>query len=50
VPGDPIVSLEAMKTESVVPSPVAGTVVQILCDTGALVASGAPLVVVQTDG
>ena len=48
-PGAPVVVLEAMKTESSVPSPVGGTVVRLVCDEGALVAAGTPLVVVVAD-
>jgi biotin carboxyl carrier protein len=39
-----------MKTESSVASPVGGTVFRIVHDEGALVAAGAPLVVVVVDG
>ena len=49
-PGDPVATLEAMKTESSVRSPVGGTVLRVLCDVGALVAAGSPLVMVATDG
>ncbi len=49
-PDDPVATLEAMKTESWVRSPVGGTVLRILSDTGALVAAGSPLVVVVADG
>ena len=38
-----------MKTESSVPSPVGGTVVRLVCDEGAVVAAGTPLVVVVAD-
>jgi urea carboxylase len=48
-PGAPVVVLEAMKTESSVPTPVGGTVLRVVCDTGALVAAGSPLVVVVAD-
>jgi urea carboxylase len=48
-PGAPVVVLEAMKTESSVPSPIGGTVVRVVCDTGELVAAGAALVVVVAD-
>ena len=30
-PGDAVVTLEAMKTESAVPSPVGGTVTRVVC-------------------
>ncbi len=49
-PGEPLVTLEAMKTESSVPCPVGGTVIRVVCDVGDLVAAGAPLVVVVADG
>ena len=49
-PDDAVATLEAMKTESWVRSPVGGTVLRIVSDVGALVAAGAPLVVVVTDG
>ena len=49
-PVKPLVTLEAMKTESMVASPVGGTVVRVVCDVGTLVAAGSPLVVVVTDG
>ena len=48
-PDDPVATLEAMKTESWVRSPVGGTVLRVVTDTGALVAAGSPLVVVLTD-
>ncbi len=48
-PGAPVVVLEAMKTESSVPSPVGGTVVRLVCEEGAVVAAGTPLVVVVAD-
>ena len=48
-PGTPVVVLEAMKTESSVPTPIGGTVVRMVCDEGALVAAGTPLVVVVAD-
>ena len=38
-----------MKTESSVRSPVGGTVLRVVCDAGALVAAGSPLVVVVAD-
>jgi urea carboxylase len=49
-PGAAVATLEAMKTESSVASPVGGTVFRIVHDEGALVAAGAPLVVVVVDG
>jgi biotin carboxyl carrier protein len=49
-PGEAVVTLEAMKTESTVPCPVGGTVTRVVCDVGDLVAAGTPLVVVTTDG
>ena len=49
-PDDPVATLEAMKTESLVRSPVGGTVLRIVRDAGSLVAAGAPLVVIVTDG
>jgi urea carboxylase len=49
-PDDPVATLEAMKTESWVRSPVGGTVVRIVCEPGALVAAGSPLMVVVVDG
>ena len=48
-PDDAVATLEAMKTESWVRSPVGGTVVRIVSDVGVLVAAGAPLVVVLAD-
>jgi urea carboxylase len=49
-PGEAVVTLEAMKTESAVHCPVGGVVTRVLCDVGDLVAAGTPLVVVTTDG
>jgi urea carboxylase len=49
-PGDPVATLEAMKTESAVATPVGGTVVRVVAEPGDLVAAGAPLLVVLTDG
>jgi urea carboxylase len=49
-PGEAVVTLEAMKTESAVPSPVGGTVLRVVCDVGDLVAAGTPLLVVVADG
>jgi urea carboxylase len=48
-PGDAVVTLEAMKTESAVPSPVGGTVTRVVCAVGDLVTAGAPLLVVVAD-
>ena len=48
-PGDAVVTLEAMKTESSVPSPVGGTVTRVVCEVGDLVTAGAPLLVVVAD-
>jgi urea carboxylase len=48
-PDDAVAALEAMKTESWVRSPVGGTVVRIVCEAGALVAAGTPLVVIVGD-
>jgi urea carboxylase len=48
-PGDAVVVLEAMKTESAVASPIGGTILRVLNDEGALVAAGTPLVVVVAD-
>jgi biotin carboxyl carrier protein len=45
-----VATLEAMKTESTVASPVGGTVLRVLCDAGAMVAAGAPILVVVVDG
>ncbi len=49
-PGDTVATLEAMKTESAVPCPVAGTVPRVVAEPGELVAAGTPLLVVLTDG
>jgi biotin carboxyl carrier protein len=48
-PGATVVTLEAMKTESAVPSPIGGTVTRVVCAVGDLVAAGAPLIVVVAD-
>jgi urea carboxylase len=48
-PGTAVATLEAMKTESSVPSPVGGTVVRLVCEEGTVVAAGTPLVVVVAD-
>ena len=48
--GDVVVTLEAMKTETIVTCPTGGVVVRVLCDTGAIVPAGSPLVVVEADG
>jgi urea carboxylase len=45
--GDVLVVLEAMKTETVVRSPVAGSVVGVHCEPGEMVAPGRVLAVVQ---
>ena len=45
--GDPLVIIEAMKTETSVHSPCDGTVIEILVTPGTQVAAGAPLVAVQ---
>jgi len=45
-----VVTLEAMKTETIVTCPTGGVVVRVLCDTGAIVPAGSPLVVVEADG
>ena len=50
VPGETVATLEAMKTESAVPCPVAGTVLRVVAEPGDLVAAGTPLLVVLTDG
>jgi urea carboxylase len=47
VTGQPVVIIEAMKTETSVPSPCDGTVIEILVTPGTQVAAGAPLVAVQ---
>jgi biotin carboxyl carrier protein len=47
-PGDLLVVLEAMKTETAIPAPAPGTVLAVHCDEGRLVAAGQPLVVLGT--
>jgi urea carboxylase len=44
-PGDVLVVLEAMKTETTVPAPSSGTVLAIHCDEGRLVSAGQALIV-----
>lgn len=45
--GDTLLVLEAMKMESPVPSPVAGTVKAVVAEQGALAAAGQLLVVIE---
>lgn len=45
--GDPLVVVEAMKTETAVASPLNGIVTQVRCEVGDVVGPGAPLVVVE---
>ncbi len=45
--GDTLATLSAMKTESAVPAPAAGTVERIACQPGQVVAPGAPLVALR---
>jgi urea carboxylase len=47
VAGQPVVIIEAMKTETSVLSPCDGTVIDVVAAPGAQVASGSPLVVVR---
>ena len=55
-PGDAVAYEEAIcdvdtdKVESELPSPAAGTLVEILADVGATVATGAPIAVIESDG
>ena len=46
-PGEAVVVVEAMKTETALVSPVAGTVTEVRCKVGDVVTPGAPLVVVM---
>jgi urea carboxylase len=50
VAGQPVVIIEAMKTETTVSSPCDGTVIDVVALPGAYVAAGAPLVVVPPAG
>jgi urea carboxylase len=45
--GDELAVLSAMKMETLVPAPYAGTVERVLCRAGQVVASGAPLMVLR---
>ena len=45
--GDTLLVLEAMKIENEIAAPKAGTVAQIIVPKGAVVATGAPLVVIS---
>jgi urea carboxylase len=47
VQGDPLLVVEAMKMETQVSSPLVGTVVEVRCETGQVVAPGRALVVLQ---
>ena len=44
--GDPLVVLEAMKTETAVLAPCDGVVVRVACEPRQVVAAGAPLVAI----
>jgi biotin carboxyl carrier protein len=44
--GEPVVVVEAMKTETSITSPVAGVVSDVRCAVGHVVAPGRPLVVI----
>ena len=46
-PGQVVVIIEAMKTETAVNSPCAGTVIEVVAPPGSQVATGAPLVVIR---
>jgi urea carboxylase len=48
--GTPLIHLEAMKMESVVRSPRAGTVVALLCEAGQVVDAGQALVALRLNG
>jgi len=48
--GDPLVALEAMKLETVLPAPADGVVVSVLVTPGAKVTPGVPLVVLGPAG
>jgi urea carboxylase len=48
--GEPVVVLEAMKTETAVPAPAAGVVVEVLVRPGQVVSGGHPLVVLGPSG
>ncbi len=45
--GDRLVVLESMKMEMAIVSPVAGTVIKVLCTQGQMVAAGQTLLVIQ---
>jgi urea carboxylase len=45
--GDPVVVVEAMKTETAVASPSSGTVSEVRCQVGDIVRPGTPLVVLE---
>jgi acetyl-CoA carboxylase biotin carboxyl carrier protein len=45
--GDPLLIVEAMKTMNQIPSPRAGTVIQILIDDGQPVEFGEPLMIIE---
>jgi len=47
--GDTVAVLEAMKMETAVVAPAAGTVHQVLCRAGQMVAPGQPLAVLVPD-
>ena len=47
--GDDLVEIDAAKVVSYVPAPVAGTLVKILAEVGAVVPVGAPLGVLRSD-
>jgi acetyl-CoA carboxylase biotin carboxyl carrier protein len=45
--GDPLLIVEAMKTMNQIPSPRAGTVVQVLIEDGQPVEFGEPLMIIE---